>query len=530
MPAKRQNKLPFALPVDTMEKIAEFFTQNMLYTEKPDSQMVGLKTVKLWHDLKDELIAEKPQYQKMADDFSEKLLTAFEGPTDEWLKAVPEAMSGFRRRSDHLGTLAKIDILSMWHQISFGKKEDFEIPWLQGIQVAEKFMSFDNGGEDGRYIYKGFLNQALIAMGIGLGKESVMASKTDLMKMFEHDFEKDPNSKVPLDAQKKSFGFSKLKGLKSVTSIFRPNVISYYVRPDGQRHPERKPSSATVAALRLREKSFISGFSTFPVWSISDVVEKISPEMKEKFKSLMDVRTPGERTYLKGYRREDLHNAVEAEMQRMVEQQAVTVNQGGNKAAYSPANDILAVPESKYFNNPIERFSTFAHEMAHATKHLLGRPAHSLGDRKMYAAEELVAESSAYVITKAFEHDLKENNNGVMPDEWKECFDDYYKSSVAYNQGWGKPVSFAEMFRDLVGQEDPGMKVNTSLDRLMGSVVDAVSTLTNGVVHGKAITLELRNEAKVKNFKLAEDRGFKPLIENPGDKNKEKPTSPSRSL
>jgi hypothetical protein len=513
--SKSSSRPPSTLPVEDMDKLGEFFVQSMLYTKNPDHKIVGLKTTMLWNELKEALLEKSPKYTELSQKFEKSLLEGFKAPPEQWLKTIPDAMEPFRRRADNQGMRAKIDMLSMWHEIAFGKTQSFDIPWLRDINVAEKFMPFAEKGAESRYVYKGFLNQALIAMSLGTGRDAIMVSKTDMKALFAHDFKKDPNSKYTLKSQQDSHFFAKLKGVTSTTSIYRPNIISFWESPDGTRYPDRKPSAAVIKAKNLREKSFASGFSSFPVWSVSDIKDKLSPAMQEKLKSLVEHRLPGEKTYFSGTKREDLHKIVDEEISRLLKEQGVTVKEGGNSAAYSPSKDEIYIPEAERFSNPIQRFSTIAHEVAHSTKHLLGRPASSLNDRRAYAAEELVAESTAYMMTKGLEAALSESYNGEMPEEWKECFQQYYNDSVGYNQGWGKPVSFEELFHDMMAGHEPSEKMNKPLERLMESVVDATITMNNGVVKGKKITPELRNEALTKNYEKLKNNEAAPLIDSP---------------
>lgn len=74
-----------------------------------------------------------------------------------------------------------------------------------------------------------------------------------------------------------------------------------------------------------------------------------------------------------------------------------TVRHGGNRACYSPALDVINMPDRDTFDGPEEYYGTLFHESVHSTGHesRLARPdllnSHSFGDVS-YSKEELVAE------------------------------------------------------------------------------------------------------------------------------------------
>jgi antirestriction protein ArdC len=75
-----------------------------------------------------------------------------------------------------------------------------------------------------------------------------------------------------------------------------------------------------------------------------------------------------------------------------------TVQHGGNRAFYSPASDMVHMPEMQAFRNGESYYATLAHEMTHWTRH--GTRLNRLFDSKRYgdagyAMEELVAEIGA---------------------------------------------------------------------------------------------------------------------------------------
>lgn len=77
------------------------------------------------------------------------------------------------------------------------------------------------------------------------------------------------------------------------------------------------------------------------------------------------------------------------------------MEEGGNRASYSPSNDLIQMPRSVWFREGTEYFATLAHELGHWTGHrkrLARSLAGQFGDPE-YAKEKLVAElAAAYVL------------------------------------------------------------------------------------------------------------------------------------
>jgi antirestriction protein ArdC len=73
------------------------------------------------------------------------------------------------------------------------------------------------------------------------------------------------------------------------------------------------------------------------------------------------------------------------------------VRHGGNRAAYSPNADYIALPKLEQFERSSDYYATSAHEHAHWSGHekRLGRDLSGRFGTNAYAAEELVAELSA---------------------------------------------------------------------------------------------------------------------------------------
>ena len=103
----------------------------------------------------------------------------------------------------------------------------------------------------------------------------------------------------------------------------------------------------------------------------------------------------------------------------------VPVIHGGNKAFYSPKKDCITLPNKQDFISSEHYYSTYFHELSHAT----GLPSRlnrfsidSFEGREAYAQEEMVAEFSAAFLCG-------------------ECgINNTYDQSVAYIAGWKKAI------------------------------------------------------------------------------------------
>jgi antirestriction protein ArdC len=76
----------------------------------------------------------------------------------------------------------------------------------------------------------------------------------------------------------------------------------------------------------------------------------------------------------------------------------ITIQHGGSSAFYSPARDIVQMPELQTFRDSESFYAVLAHEMTHATRHE-SRLNRDLGRKRFgdagYAMEELCAEIGA---------------------------------------------------------------------------------------------------------------------------------------
>jgi len=123
------------------------------------------------------------------------------------------------------------------------------------------------------------------------------------------------------------------------------------------------------------------------------------------------------------------HDPIEAaEAIALAMQNRPVVTFGGDRAFYSPARDAVTVPALCQYRNPSEYYSTYFHELAHATGHesRLNREGitstHFFGDA-VYSREELVAEMSAAFLC---------GEAGIVQET--------ITNSAAYIQGWLKAL------------------------------------------------------------------------------------------
>ncbi len=103
----------------------------------------------------------------------------------------------------------------------------------------------------------------------------------------------------------------------------------------------------------------------------------------------------------------------------------VPVNFGGNSAYYSPSKDIIQLPRMQDFISSEHYYSTYFHELSHATGHVsrLNRFSdENFVNREAYAQEELIAEFSAAFLCG-------------------ECgINNTHDQSAAYIAGWKKAI------------------------------------------------------------------------------------------
>lgn len=98
----------------------------------------------------------------------------------------------------------------------------------------------------------------------------------------------------------------------------------------------------------------------------------------------------------------------------------------GDRAYYSPQQDLVVVPLLSQYSDVAEYYSTIFHELSHSTGHKtrLHRNTFSTWGTMTYSQEELIAEISASFLCNIAELDCTKA----------------FKNSVAYVQGWAKVI------------------------------------------------------------------------------------------
>lgn len=508
MAAKKPTKKPNSrakqkknyLTPDLVNKVSDVFNQGILGNRDWDPEQVKSETLAMWDKVLPDL--HKQCVAKVVNEADEKFRVMFDGPAASWINDVNAVIDGYRRQSDVGLSRARRDIMHMWHEIAYGEERKFDIPWLRHMVLGEKFASVVEKGE--RYIFKGFMNQALLNYASEMnckGQDTIVAFKGELERLLAHDFEKDPESKLPVEKQRKSFVLSKMKGRPSMTSLFVPKPFEKWVDKSGQtwKGPEgqKYPTPAQVEAENLWKKS-VMNFVSQPVWSLKDVEDLLSEDAKEKLQALRDKRIPSSEV-MKNPDEPDLHAIIEDKIEGQIAEQQIRVGTNNTSAYYVPMKDFISVPEKTQFKNPVLRYAVWSHELTHSTKHLLGRRAASTFGTIPYAKEELVAETCATLQVRNLEEEMTKLRGGELPEVWQGYFQDYYENAVTYSQGWGGKFGFNVLFDQLLEADKKDQKAG-HLRNLMSDVMDAFQLIQTGLHKDQAITPEKRQQALQDNF------------------------------
>lgn len=149
-------------------------------------------------------------------------------------------------------------------------------------------------------------------------------------------------------------------------------------------------------------------FNTFNVFSI----EQFTPEFQELFNQ----KHPVEVNEVVSDTEKDVFFITYMEKNNIA-----YVN--GDKAYFSPSDNLICMPKFEQFNSSVEYYSTFAHECIHSTRQFLNRDMSGTFGSNKYAFEELVAEMGASIVCThlGIEFESKSENN-----------------QTAYLVGWGK--------------------------------------------------------------------------------------------
>ena len=103
------------------------------------------------------------------------------------------------------------------------------------------------------------------------------------------------------------------------------------------------------------------------------------------------------------------------------------IEEGGDRASYSPSEDLIRMPRSPWFHGGAEYFATLAHELGHWTGHgtRLGRSLVGQFGDPDYAQEELVAElAAAYVLAANGLPGIRRENHAAYVGHWLKMLED----------------------------------------------------------------------------------------------------------
>ncbi|WP_429037587.1 zincin-like metallopeptidase domain-containing protein [Aeromonas media] len=503
--SKSKAKKSYLTP-DLVNKVSEVFNALIFKAAKFDPEEVKLLTLNAWNEAVEKMKADvSPSVIKDAE---ESVSVMFDAEPEQWVESVNKTLDKYRRQSDVSLSRAKIDMLRMWHDMAYGDQRSFDIPWLRHMTVGEKFMPFLE--KDERYVFKGFTNQSILAYAIEErdgAHDNVVLFKGELEKLLAHDFEKNPDDPKSTDEQRKSHVFGKLKGIPSLTSLFVPSGYTTWVTESGQKwvgeNGEKKPSVETIMRENLKaheNKTFVS----HPVWTISSIEHLISKDAVEALSKLREVRAKKSDFVLKP-EDTDLNDVIDNLINKQVEQQKITCYEGGNQAFYKPVEDTMRIPTREQFVNPVARYATWSHELAHSTKHMLGRPALNKFGSVPYGIEEVVAESVANLMVKDLHEKMTEIRGGKLPDEWQGFFDNYSKNATSYGAGWGGKFDFKQHF-ERIYNTDQDNKSKQILSKMMGDVLNAMMLIKNGAINDLEVTTEFRNEKLKENIEKSRSR------------------------
>ena len=321
------------------------------------------------------------------------------------------------------------------------------------------------------------------------------------------------------------------EGIKAHTSLFRPNLRSFWVMPDGSiwKCPAdgrkwQSPTKTEKENLGLKKRSTLNKkmpFSVYKVFSIADVYDRLPEDAKGYVDQVVHER---QGVGMQVDTTDDFHADIMNTMKAMAQAQGIKVNEGGNGAYYNFVKDEITIPTSEglvnkdgsngsAFTSMVEFASTLAHELAHSTMHLNNRKISPRGDVLGYSIEELIAEMTAQVVISKLHAKYKPMIEAGRSDIEAE-FQDYYANSTAYLKHYSRDETIQSSFLDcvqtVVSEQAQAQNENKNENAklftdIMGSVFKAVNQLWEG-----ECTPELRKEALLKNLKANDMEKFLP--------------------
>lgn len=420
-----------------------------------------------------------------------------------------------RRQSDISLGRARNDVIKTLIQASHGSNNKFDIPWLRKISVAEKFIPFYEKNQ--RYIFKGTINQIIVANAMGRSSransgsvvsEPVVVFMGDIRKIVGSFLKIDSSIKLTADEQIDSFIKTILKGKKSLTSLFVRTSSKIYKNRDGTSwkpsEGEKRPSSQDLSSGAVIERESVNYISQ-PVWLISDLIENLPSSVREKYDQILDSRVKESDknrqlqiiSAVKDADHQDLNQLVDDLIKFKIDQMAIDVKTGGDRACYFVEKDIIHVPRTVDFLNPIERYATVMHELAHSTKHLANRPVIAPFGSIAYAIEECLAEVSATLMVQDLFASVSTDGSTPIPPLWLRYFNEYFENSSSYTNHWGGEFDLKRCIDQIFDINDMAkLKNGNIVESMVDRTIECFQILSTGKIHNQAISKEMRLSAK----------------------------------
>lgn len=442
--------------------------------------------------------------------FIDKVSPIFEADENSIYGVGNQLIDSYRKQGDIAFSKAKNDIMFFWLNSSYKSTKKWDVTWLRRITESEKFAPFVKSGQ--RYLFKGYYNQFVLNFAIEDYKKTTGRNQAENIVLFFGEMQDIlaadvvKQKDVPIEESRKKHCMEIMRGKKSLTSVFVKTSLTSYKYADGlkwyPKEGEKQPSKEDIDSGKII-KYTVPNFISHPVWLVDMVLDDLPPSMKEKYEQLVEARVRNKdnvAVYEIPEEEKDLDRIVDESIQAFISQQAINVVEGGNAACFYTMRDDISVPQKKDFANPVTRFAVTMHELAHSTMHMAGRDYKGAFGSVLYAQEEIVAETTATLLTLDLEEKLTALYPSGLPENWVKFFDDHYTNSESYNKHWGGKFDFKTILDKVF---DANIKLkgkkNDLFSKIMENCLDAYCILKTGVFNDAAITSEVREEAKLKN-------------------------------
>jgi hypothetical protein len=475
-----------------------------------------------WAKIKVEL--EEKSSEKVILSADQKILSINNLNEQDLFVKGNEILDGFRRQSDVALCKAKNDLMFFWLNAAYKNTKDWDVTWLRRISESEKFMPFYEGQD--RYIFNGYVNQMVLAHSIEYYRlaqsrpqaQNVVLFMGDIQKILTEDFIPDKATFENESDQKKAIVTNLMKGKKSLTSVFVRTSQAQYKNADGSfwksGEDKKYPSKEDLASGLVQKKEIVSYISN-PVWLVDSLLDILTEKAKQKYADILTVRVE-EKNKVVVYEvpdaELDLDLLIDHAIRCHIQSMAIEVVEGGDRACYFPSLDKINIPVKTDFANPVVRYATTVHEIAHSTKHLAGRKFSSTFGTIPYAIEEIIAESVSMLSVQDLKERLTEASGGKLPDQWSKFFEEYYENSKAYNLHWGSKFDFPAMLDQLFDANEKLKNKKTDVfNNLIENTLSAYKIVKTGLYNNKEITPEIRISKKIENEKSS-DMNFSPLV------------------